>query len=143
MVVRENRLSNIGSLIGLIALGIAVFHFFLGPIEKTPSVEEYVAEKAISIKSAISSKLKGKEITSTSKEEPLGVDEIVGYSVVLLGFIAICFGVIGFLKKEEWRVSSMSIAIGASALVFKFAVAIAGAIIFLALVGAVLSGFGF
>jgi hypothetical protein len=138
----ENKLSNIGAIIGLIALGIAVFHFFLGPIEKTPTIEEYVAEKAISIKSVISSKLKGEELINTPQDKSLGPDEIVGYGVVVLGFIAICFGVIGFLKKEEWRVSSVAVSIGVSALIFKFAVAVAGAIILLAFIGAFLGGFG-
>lgn len=143
MEATENKLSNIGAIIGLISLGIAVFHFFLGPIEKTPTIEEYVAEKTISIKSVISSKLKGEEVIKTSQDKPIGPDKIVGYGVVILGFIAICFGVIGFLKKEEWKVSSVAISIGVSALVFKFAVAVAGAIILFALIGAFLGGFGF
>ena len=143
MKATENKLSNVGAIIGLIALGIAVFHFFLGPIEKQPSIEEYVAEKAISIKSVISSKLKGKEVIGVSDHNTIGPDEIVGYGVVVLGFIAICFGVVGFLKKEEWKVSSVAVSIGVSALVFKFAVAVAGAIVLFALIGALLGGLGF
>ncbi len=141
METTENKLSNIGTIIGLIAIGIAVFHFFLGPIEKTPTIEEYVAEKAVSIKSAISSKLKGEEIVAASKE--IGPDRILEYIVVALGFIAICFGIFGFLKKEEWKVSSLAISMGASALIFKFAIALAGAIIFIMLLGAILGGLGF
>ncbi|MDM5270712.1 hypothetical protein PGH07_00800 [Sulfurovum sp. zt1-1] len=139
--VQQNRLSNIGTIIGLIALGIAIFHFFLGPIEKSPTLEEYVAEKTISIKSAISSKLKGEEVV-TRQERSIGTDEIVGYVVIILGFAAICFGVIGFLKKEEWKVSSVAVTIGASALIFKFAIAVAGAILLIVLIGTLLGGFG-
>jgi hypothetical protein len=126
-----------------VALGIAVFHFFFGPIEQRPTLEEYVAEKAISVKSILASKLKGQEETLIAEDKPVGPDEIVGYSVVVLGFIAICFGVLGVLKREEWRVSSMAIGIGASALLFKFAIAVAGALLLLTLIGAFLSGFGF
>jgi uncharacterized membrane protein len=136
----ENKFSNIGAIVGLLAFAIAVFHFFLGPIEKQPTLEEYVAQKAISIKSAVASKLKGEEVVSVSQDNAIGPDKIVGYSVVVLGFIAICFGVVGFLKKEEWRHSSVAISLGMSALVFKFAIALAGAIILLACIGALLGG---
>ena len=143
MIATENKLSNMGTIIGLIALGIAVFHFFLGPIEKAPTIEEYVAEKAVSIKSAISSKLKSEEIAVTSKAKEIGPDKILEYIVVALGFIAICFGVFGFLKKEDWKVSSVAISMGASALIFKFAIAVAGAIIVIMLIGALLGGLEF
>lgn len=136
----ENRYSSIGSIIGLIALGIAVFHFFLGPIEKQPTLEEYVANKAISIKSAISAKMKGEEVVSSQKDNKVDADDIVAYSVASLGFIAIVFGVIAFLKKEEIKNCGVSITLGAAAIAFKVAIAIAGALIIISLIGAFLGG---
>lgn len=136
----ENKYSTYGSIIGLVALGIAVFHFFLGPIEKQPSIEEYVANKTVSIKNVISAKMKGEEITTPNKEKTIDADDIVDYSIASFGFLAIVFGVLGLLKKEEMKSSGIAISLGLGAIAFKVAIAIAGAFIFISLIASFLGG---
>ncbi len=41
---KERKLGMYGTIIGLIALGVAILHFTLGPIEEPKPVESFVAD---------------------------------------------------------------------------------------------------
>ena len=141
--IKHRKLGLIGTILGLIALGIAFFQFFLGPIEKPPEIEEVIAEKTIKIKEAISAKIKGQEYKSTNEEVRFGPDKIVELSVIILGFVAIVFGVMGFIQKEQLRPSCSAIALGVGAVTFQVAVVIAAAIIFVFILAIFLGSLGF
>ncbi len=141
-VIKQRKLGLIGTILGLLALGIAFFQFFLGPIEKPPEIEEVIAEKTVKIKEAISAKIKGQEYKSTNDEVSFGPDKIIELSTVIIGFLAIVFGVMGFIQKEQWRPSCSAIALGVGAITFQVAVVITAAIIFVFILAIFLGSLG-
>jgi hypothetical protein len=125
----QERLGVIGTIVGLVALGVAIFHFFLGPIEPPPSLGAVVAEVASDVKEALAAKLQGRENAPERQALDFGPDRIVDIAVIVLGFIALALGVVGFVKREEWRPSGTAIALGSAAMAFQFAIAIVADII--------------
>lgn len=136
---KTRRLGLIGTVLGLVALGVAVFHFFFGPIEPPPPIENVVAETTIKLKEAITLKLQGREYEAPVQGKALGPDKMVEYSVIILGFVAIVLGVIGFVQREEWRPSGMALVLGSGAIAFQFAVVVVGALLAVILIGFILS----
>ena len=136
---RSSKLGLIGTVIGLVALGIAVFHFFFGPLESPPPIENVVAETTAKLKEAITTKLQGGEYEAPVQEKKLGPDKMVEYLTITLGFVAIVFGVISFVQREEWRPSAMAFALGVGAITFQYAVALVGAILIIIVIGFIVS----
>lgn len=138
-ISKPRRLGLIGTIIGLLALGIAMFHFFFGPIEQPPALETVVAETTLNLKNALTATLEGKEYVAPSRQTQRGMDKLVDNGVIVLGFFALALGVIGFVQREEWRASSMALALGSGAIAFQFAVAVVGAILAIILIGFIIS----
>ncbi len=136
---KSRKLGLVGTGLGLLALGIAVFHFFFGPIEPPPPIESVVAETTVKLKEALTVKLRGGEYKAPPSERAFGPDKAIEYSVIVLGFVAVVFGVIGFVQREEWRPSGMALALGGGAIAFQFAIAVVGAILAIILIGFILS----
>ncbi len=139
---KERRLGMYGTIIGLIALGVAILHFTLGPIEEPEPVESFVADTAVKLKEAIKAKVQGKEYSPPIIESSPDADEMLYISIMVAGFIAIALGVFGFIQKEEWRPSGMALALGASAIAFQVAIAIVGAILAFIIIAALISSMG-
>jgi len=131
-----------GTFIGLVALGIAVLHFFAGPIETPPPIEETVAQLTVNIKDAMSAKFKGEEYVAPAKESGIGPDKIVEYSVIAFGFLALVLGVVGFVRGEDIKANGAAVAVGAGAITFQFAVAVVGAILGIMLIAAIIGSIG-
>ena len=136
---KAHRFGLIGTLIGLLALGAAIFHFFFGPIEAPPPLEAVVAETTANLKNALTATLEGKEYVAPARETKRGLDKLVDNGVIVLDFIAVAFGVIGFVQREEWRASLMALTLGSGAIAFQFAVVVVGAILAIMLIGFILS----
>lgn len=136
---KPRRLGLIGTLIGLLALGVAIFHFFFGPLEPPPPLETVVAETTVKLKNALAATLEGKEYVAPAQESKRGLDKLVDNAVIVLGFFALALGVIGFVQREEWRASTMAVALGGGAIAFQFAVVVVGVILAIILIGFILS----
>lgn len=139
---KPRRIGVIGSIVGAVALGIALFHFFFGPLEQPPSVEDLVAETAVNLKNAFDAKLQGKTYEPATTPSRLDADELLRRSVIVLGFIAIVLAAVGFVQHEDWRASTVAIVLGAGAIVFQFTVLVLGAILALLLIFIVLNALG-
>lgn len=129
---RSRKFGLAGTWVGLVALGIAVFHFFFGPIDP-----QYPVEK---IDTRVINKWKIAIATHTP-DQPLGPDRLLEYSVVVLGFAAIAFGTIGFIDREEPHPSGAALALGGGTITFQFFIAIIGAVLVIFLVALILSAF--
>lgn len=136
---KPRRLGLIGTLIGLAALAMATFHFFFGPIEPPPPLETVVAETTLKLKNALAATLEGKEYVAPAQNSQRGMDKLVDNAVIVLGFIALALGVIGFVQREEWRASGMALVLGGGAIAFQFAVVVVVAILAIILIGFILS----
>lgn len=137
----KSTLGFIGIGLGAIALLMAIVHFWAGPFSPQPSLEQTVAEKAVSIKQATIAALKGIE-APPPKSRAIDTDQIISTGTAILGSFAIIFGVIGYAKKEPIRVAGGAAVLGGSAIAFQFAVVALGVMVIVILVAVVLSQIG-
>ncbi len=141
--VSRNTIGIIGVFLGVISLGMALFHFWYGPLDKQPTLEDAVAEKALSIKERVISKIKGDRTPQYAQtQKTYDKDQIFDFATVGLAFIAIVFAVMSFVKREEKRACIAAALLGVGAITFKFLTLALGAIIFVILVAAVLGSLG-
>lgn len=133
---KPRTLGLTGTLIGLLALGLAVFHFFVGPLETPPPLESVVADQTVKIKQAITAKIKGTEHPAEPVARTVGADDMIFYAVIALGFAALTAGVLGFVQREDLRSTGAAVVLGSGAIAFQFAVVVVGAVL-----GAILIGF--
>lgn len=145
---RRSPFAMTGLVIGVLALGGALAHFWLGPIDPPPPLEEVVAEKAAAIKDRFVAKLKGEEADAAAVEETLAEEAVsdrdhrVRSVTSLLGFVALVLSVVGFVRREDLRVAGSAAALGGGAAAFQFLIVALGAILLTVLVAALLSGSG-
>lgn len=141
---KKSLISFIGIGLGAIALLMALFHFYAGPLSPQPTLEETVAEKAVAIRDATIAALKGeereKEIVAASN---LDLDKVVRIATAVLGGLAIILGVIGFVRHEPLRAATGAAVLGGSAIAFQFLTIALGLIALVILIAVTLSQIGF
>ena len=131
-----------GTVLGLIALIVTVLHFYLGPIAEPEPVESFIAEKTVTIKNAISAKLKGEEYTAPAPAADIDPDVIVDRGAMITALIALSLGVFGFLRKEEYLPSGLALGLGGATVVFSVSIAIAGIIVAVIIIAAIVGALG-
>ena len=138
--MKKNQVGTIGVVLGLVALAIAIFHFWLGPFnQQDRPLSQTVAEKAIALKESLKAKIKGETGPSLKSESRFDIDRAIIISSVASAFLAIVCAVISFLKREDLRFSASAAVIGGSALAFHFIVVAIGITVLLVLIVAVLN----
>ena len=130
--------------LGSLALLMALFHFYAGPLSPQPAIEDTVAEKAVAIRDATIAALKGEE----KKKEMVDVsspdlDKVMSIATAMFGGLAIILGVIGFVRHEPLRAATGAAVLGGSAIAFQFLVVALGVIALVILIAVTLSQFGF
>jgi hypothetical protein len=142
MANTSSKFGFIGIAIGATALLLAIIHFWAGPFSPQPTLEQTVAEKAVSIKKATIAALKGEQPPAPMQQNSMNTDRALSLATALLGGFAMIFGVFGYAKKEPLRVAGGAAILGGSAIALQFAIVALGAIVLALLVGAVLSQIG-
>lgn len=135
--------SFIGIAIGALALLMVLIHFWAGPFVSQPTLEEVVAKKAVAIRNATISALKGEDAPRQQERGAIDLDRAIAIAAATLGGVAIVLGVVGFATKEPLRVAGGAVVLGAGAIAFQFAALAIGAIVVAILIAAVLSQLGF
>lgn len=136
--------SFIGIGLGSLALLMALFHFYAGPLSPQPAIEDTVAEKAVAIRDATIAALKGEE----KKKETVAVssvdlDKVMSITTAMFGGLAIILGVIGFVRHEPLRAATGAAVLGGSAIAFQFLTIALGLIALVILIAVTLSQLGF
>ncbi|MCF7992667.1 MAG: hypothetical protein K9M02_19665 [Thiohalocapsa sp.] len=139
---RPPALGLFGTVLGLLSLLVAIAHFYFGPIEEPEPVENFIAEKTVSIKNAISAKLKGEEYLPPQRETEQDVDQWVAKGAMIAALTALSLGVLGFLRREEYLPCGLAIGLGGATAVFSVSVLLAGAIVAAIIIGAVIVSLG-
>lgn len=139
----KSTLSFVGIGIGAIALLLALTHFWGGPFSPQLTLEQTVAEKAVAIKRATISALKGEEPESLKQVVIYDADKVLGITTAVLGGLAIILGVVGFASKEPARAAGGAVVLGGGAIAFQFSALALGMIVVAIVVAAVLSTFDF
>jgi len=140
--MNSRKFGIIGGALGLMAFGLALFLFFVGPVEETKPLEEEAVNFALKVKDVVAAKVKGVEYTAKEPSNQWGIDRILRLVVIGLGFAAVVFGAIGVLTHGDKRANTLAIGIGAAAIAFQFFVVLAGAFFGLMLLFIVLSFLG-
>ncbi|MBI3899100.1 MAG: hypothetical protein HY308_12510 [Gammaproteobacteria bacterium] len=113
----KNSLGVIGVILGMIALGVALVHSWVGPIGPKPSLEEVVAQKAEQLRDSVAAILNGED---PKVSRPVSVDRAVTIATVIAGFLAIVFAVVSFIRREDKRVCGSAALLGGAALVVQY-----------------------
>lgn len=137
------KFSFIGIGLGAFALLLALLHFYAGPFSPQPSIEDYVADRAVDIRNATIAALKGEEREKKSAVASLDLDDGIEIVTALLGGLAVIFGVFGYAKKEPIQAAGGAAALGGGAIAFQFLTIALGVIVVAILIAAVLSQIGF
>ena len=138
--MKQNIVGSLGVALGLIALAIAIFQFWLGPFKpQDRPLTKSLTEKAITLKDSLQAKLKGDTETALNDEYRIDIDRIVMLSSITAAFLAIVCGVVSFLKREDLRYSASAAVIGGSALAFHFIIVAIGIAVLLVLIVAVIN----
>jgi hypothetical protein len=129
--------------IGVVAFGLALVHFWAGPFSPQPPIEEVVADKAVKIRDAVVAKLKGEEKASLAHTQSFDTDRVVTIATVVASFLAIVLAVVSYLRREDKRFSGSAVTLGGVALAVQYIAVAIGAIVLAILVAAVLSNLDF
>src|SRR5262245_54832097 len=133
------RFALVGVVVGALAFGISIVHFFFGPIVSPPPLEEVVADKAAEVRSRVIAKLKGDEAPPPEPESSrFNADNVVMGGAAVSGFVALMLGVVGFVRREDLRMTGSAAALGATAIAFQFALVALGAIVLAILIAGAL-----
>ena len=138
-----NKFGLPGVAIGIIALGMALFHFWLGPISPPPPMEVTIADHAVKIKKAVEAKIKGEKYKAPpTPSNRFDGDRMFDVATIAAGFLAIILAVVSFIRHESIRVSGSAVALGGGAIAFQFLTVALGVIIFVILIAIVLNQIG-
>jgi len=135
---RNHSFGLIGTIIGLLAFCAAVFSpWIIEKIDPQPEIEEVAVEKAKSIWAKLKNEPQEEKIESKASTASIFIPAVLGS-----GLISVIFGIISYLKREDRRFYRVAIGSGLATIVAIFALAIAGALLVLILVAAILGGGG-
>ena len=136
------KISSIGITAGSIALLLALFSFWAGPFSPQPTVENIVAEKVSSIRTAAIDALKGKKVEKKFIDTSWDADKLIQVITAMLGGLALILGVIAYTKSEPRRMAGGAVALGVSAISFQFVAMYAMALLLVLLIAAALQSVG-
>jgi hypothetical protein len=132
-----------GTILGLIAFGVGLIHFTFGPVKEPEPIESFVAETTVKLKDAISATIKGEEYSPPAAvQDSLDIDELLFKGVMVVGFIALALGALGFTLNEEWRPNGVAFLLGGAAITLQLSIAFVGAILLFLLIAAIISSLG-
>jgi hypothetical protein len=109
-------------ILGVLALALALIHFYAGPFGPPPSAGKVIAEKEIKMGGAVIGKVKIGETDASRQQPKLNTDRIVALSTAAAGFLAVVLAVVAYIRREDKRISGSAVALGAAALAFQFLV---------------------
>ena len=140
---KKKTLGLIGIVAGFLALASAFLSAWIQEAIDPPAkpIEERTVEFAGRLAAAAKAKIKGEEYIPTTVAEPLP-SRFLFPGVIGLGMLAAGLGILSLVRSEPRMIGSGAIALGISAAVVQWSILIAGAILLLLLVFAVMSFLG-
>ena len=137
-----NTFGIIGILVGFAAFSAVILHFYLGPLEPPPALEEVVAETAVNIRDAAIAKIKGEAYEPPPGPASRTKDEWLKIGIAAASLAAVLLAVIGIIRKESLRVAGSAAALGILDITFQVAITLFAVLLFCVLVAAVLASLG-
>lgn len=122
MSEKKPRVGSIGIVIGSIALLLALFHHYAGPLSPQPKLERTIAETAVALRDATMAALNGKEIKKRSWTSKWDADKLIDVMAGLFGGLAVICGFSALIRKEPFRVTVGAAVLGGGAIAFQYVV---------------------
>ncbi|MGL4861032.1 MAG: hypothetical protein ACRC5A_15135 [Enterobacteriaceae bacterium] len=127
---RKPFYSVAGVIIGVLALGLTIFHFFAAPLEPAPTLKSSLVELAQLAKGAIADAVR----QETASPSPLAkgrmsLDLKMIYGTVALGILAISCGLCAMLRREEPILRYLAMTLGGSVIIWQASLMAAGIIL--------------
>ena len=140
---RRGWLSWPGLAAALLALAVAAGGPWLSELLEPPKppIDEVAANLAGRIKDRIAAKLRGRTYEAPPPKALFRWSRWLPGLAVGLGVLGCGLGVVGFIRREDVRLSGSAVALGIGAVVFQYALLLAGAILFLLLIALIASAF--
>jgi hypothetical protein len=121
----KHKIGIIGLIVGIIAVGLAIFQNDLRPQEPpqepkpVPTLKELAVEAG---KKVINDKILKKEEDPPPVEEDSLVSprDRIGLTYMILGFLAMVLGIVSWVKKDHIRISGGSISLGLMAVAWQY-----------------------
>ncbi len=130
------------ALLALIAAGMSPWVIEAIEPERKPA-DEVAVDFAIKIKDRLVAKAKGHEyVPPVEQQSGINIAKWYPPGTIALGLCGVCLGVGGFCRNEDVRIAGASVTVGLAAIIFQYYLLLAAAIIFLVLVGIILSVLG-
>lgn len=106
-------------------------------------IDERAVDVAMRIKDRLVAKAKGEEfVAEPTEKEASDPGKWYPPTTIGIGLIGVCLGIIGFTRHESPRASASAVAVGLAAIIFQYFLLLAAAIVFILLVGIILSALG-
>lgn len=140
---RPARFTLIALVLGMVALSGSVGHFWLGPIEPPPKLEDSIADHAVKIRNKVMAKLKNEDVPKETYQRTWNADQVAMASIAGISVLAILLSVIGFVQHEPVRMAGSAAALGGSALALQYLVIAIVAVVFAIILSAVLNNLDF
>ena len=143
-VRKVTALGVAGLAIALLALaGAALSPWAVDALEpEARPIDEVAVEVAGRIKDRLAARAKRQEYIPPQEPKRTQWSKWYSGGVVGAGVIAVAIGVIGLVAGHDLRLNAAAIAVGASAIVFQYALMIAAAVLVILFVGLILSVIG-
>ena len=121
----KHKIGIIGLIVGLIAVGLAIFQNDLRPQQPPPEPKPEPTLKELAVeagKKVINDKILKKEVEPPPiTEDPLvSSHDRVELTYMILGFLAMVLGVVSWVKKDHIRISGGAISLGLMAVAWQF-----------------------
>jgi hypothetical protein len=137
------RFGLVALVLGMLALTCSVGHFWLGPIEPPPLLEDSIADQAVKIRDKVIGKLKGVDTPPDVFRKSWDADQVAMATIAGASLLAILLAVVGFVRHEPIRMVGSAAALGGSALALQYLVIAVCAIVCAIILAAVLNGLDF
>lgn len=140
---QSSRFGLLALIVAALALVGSVSHFWLGPIEPPPTIEESVADQAVKIRDKVVARLTGDKSEIERVDTPWNADRTAMASVALASLLGIILAVVGFVRHEPIRVVGSAAVLAGTALALQYVIIAVGAIVCAIILAAVLNGLDF
>lgn len=130
------RLSGISFVVATVALIVGFAHYWFGPIEAPPTVEQVAAGKVVAIGQAAWARLHHRAVPDSPERDDWGPDRAIQAGSSLAGALALLLAAVAYARGERKRLCIAAGAVSISAALFPI-------IGFLALVGLIVLVFTF
>lgn len=104
-------------------------------------IEDQAVDVVIAFKEKLAARLKGEEAPPKKQWDPKSVNWYPA-SAVAIGGLAVCIGVVGYVRGEDQRINLSAVLLAAGAILLQYFILLAAVVLFVLLLGVILSALG-